>query len=125
MRARMITVVFCASVSLVSGCTAKTGEASTLATNTIVKDSLEEVHVGQLQWKDLYDSLKIPFFAEGGSLAIVHGKPFDPTYHGEYIVRFDMPKGYKIPPHWHPMAENAVVLEGEYMLGNGTSRNFC
>jgi len=120
-QARVISIALCMSLSLMVACASKAGEAQALATKTTTTDSLEEVHVGQLHWLDLHDDMKIPFFAKGGSLAIVHGLPFDSTYHGEYIVRFDLPKGYKVPPHWHPMAENVTVLEGEYLLGNGAT----
>lgn len=119
MQLRPIPLALCLSLSLSSACASKGGEASALETPTTTKDSLEEMHLGQLHWLDLHDDMKIPFFAKGGSLAIVHGQPFDSTYHGEYIVRFDLPKAYKVPPHWHPMAENVTVLEGEYLLGNG------
>ena len=121
MQARIIPIALFISMSLIGACASKGGDASALETNTSVPDSLEEMHAVQLRWLDLHDDMKIPFFAKGGSLAIVHGRPFDSTYHGEYIVRFDLPKAYKVPPHWHPMAENVTVLEGEYLLGNGTN----
>jgi quercetin dioxygenase-like cupin family protein len=35
------------------------------------------------------------------------------------VIRLAFPDGYKFPPHWHPMAENVTVLEGDFMLGMG------
>jgi quercetin dioxygenase-like cupin family protein len=60
---------------------------------------------------------EIPGFDSGVKIAAVHGDPNATS--GFYVIRLALPDGYKIPPHWHPMAENATVLEGELMLGMG------
>ena len=61
--------------------------------------------------------IEIPGFASGLKIAVVHGDPNATS--GSYVIRLVFPDGYKIPPHWHPMAENATVLEGEFMLAMG------
>ncbi len=30
-----------------------------------------------------------------------------------------VPDGYTVPPHWHPTAENLVILSGSLMMGVG------
>jgi quercetin dioxygenase-like cupin family protein len=50
-------------------------------------------------------------------LAVVEGDPIATT--GHYTVRFKMPDGYKIAPHWHPKRENVTVLSGNLKVGMG------
>jgi quercetin dioxygenase-like cupin family protein len=61
--------------------------------------------------------IEIPGFDSGLKMAVVHGDPNATS--GFYVIRLAFPDGYKVPPHWHPMAENGTVLEGELMLGMG------
>jgi quercetin dioxygenase-like cupin family protein len=61
--------------------------------------------------------IEIPGFDSGLKIAAVHGDPNATS--GFYVIRLAFPDGYKFPPHWHPMAENVTVLEGEFMLGMG------
>ncbi len=50
-------------------------------------------------------------------IAIVSG---DPTRSGDpFVLRIKMPDGERIPPHWHPQAENVTVLQGTMVLGQG------
>ena len=61
--------------------------------------------------------IEVPGFASGVKIAVVHGDPNATS--GFYVIRLAFPDGYKFPPHWHPMAENLTVLEGEFLLGMG------
>lgn len=50
-------------------------------------------------------------------VAVVQG---DPVKSGvPYVVRFKVPDGEKIAPHWHPMDEQITVLQGTFVLGMG------
>ena len=49
-------------------------------------------------------------------MAVVTG---DPTQAQPFVVRAQMPAGYKIPPHWHPTDEHITVLSGTVALGMG------
>ena len=64
-----------------------------------------------LKWGDPPPSLPA-----GAKLAVVQGDPSQP---GPFVVRVQMPAGYKIAPHWHPGVENVTVLAGTVALGMG------
>lgn len=55
-------------------------------------------------------------FPAGAKMAVERG---DPTKSGEFVVRFQFPAGYKIPPHWHPFDEHVRVMSGEFIAGMG------
>ena len=57
-----------------------------------------------------------PSFPAGAKFAVVDG---DPAATGNVTVRFVMPAGYKIAPHWHPTDEHVTVLAGTLSLGMG------
>ena len=57
-----------------------------------------------------------PSLPAGAKLAVVSGDPGKPA---PYVVRVQMPAGYKIMPHWHPTDENVTVLSGTFALGMG------
>jgi quercetin dioxygenase-like cupin family protein len=52
----------------------------------------------------------------GMRVAVVSGDPSQPQ---PYVLRAQMPAGYRIPPHWHPTTENITVLSGTVALGMG------
>ena len=64
-----------------------------------------------LKWGDPPPSLPA-----GARLAVVSG---DPTQAQPFVIRAQMPAGYKIAPHWHPGTENVTVLSGTVALGMG------
>lgn len=64
-----------------------------------------------LKWGDPPPSLPA-----GAKLAVVQGDPSQP---GPFVVRLQVPAGYKIAPHWHPGVENVTVLAGTAALGMG------
>ena len=57
-----------------------------------------------------------PVFPPGAKFAVIAG---DPATTGLVTVRFEMPAGYKIPPHFHPTDEHVTVLKGSFSLGMG------
>jgi anti-sigma factor ChrR (cupin superfamily) len=36
-----------------------------------------------------------------------------------YVIRLKMPANYKIPAHYHPVAEAVTVISGEFSVGMG------
>ena len=66
---------------------------------------------GELKWGDAPPSLP-----PGAKMAVVQG---DPTQAQPFVVRAQVPAGYKVPPHWHPGDENITVLSGTVALGMG------
>jgi quercetin dioxygenase-like cupin family protein len=66
----------------------------------------------ELQWTDAP-----PALPRGAKLAVLQG---DPSASGEVVtVRLKMPKGYKIPPHFHPTDEAVTVISGSFSMGMG------
>jgi quercetin dioxygenase-like cupin family protein len=65
----------------------------------------------QLQWKDAPPSLP-----PGAKAAVLEG---DPRQEGLFTMRLQIPKGYRIPPHWHPAFEHVTVISGAFHMGLG------
>jgi quercetin dioxygenase-like cupin family protein len=55
-------------------------------------------------------------FPHGAKMAVVSG---DPTKSGPFTVQLKMPKGYRIPPHFHPTDEHVTVKSGTLLVGMG------
>jgi len=53
----------------------------------------------------------------GARVAVLEGDPAKP---GPFRIRVDMPDGYEVRPHHHPMSEQVRALEGTALLGRGT-----
>src|SRR6059058_5421060 len=49
----------------------------------------------------------------GAKMAVLEG---DPTKEGPFVVRFQFPEGYHIPPHTHPKTERVTVISGTLFL---------
>jgi quercetin dioxygenase-like cupin family protein len=49
-------------------------------------------------------------------MAVLEG---DPTKEGPFVVRFQFPDGYHIPPHTHPKTERVTVISGTMLLAMG------
>ena len=43
----------------------------------------------------------------------------DPTKEGPFVVRFQFPEGYHVPPHTHPRTEHVTVISGALYLAMG------
>lgn len=50
-------------------------------------------------------------------VAVLTGEPAKP---GPYTFLLHCTDGYKIAPHWHPGAENLVILQGSMAIGMGS-----
>lgn len=57
-----------------------------------------------------------PMLPKGAKIAVLAGNPAES---GLISMRLMVPAGYKIPAHWHPMAEQVTVLSGSINLGMG------
>lgn len=57
-----------------------------------------------------------PGLPAGAQMAVLDGDPGKP---GSFSLRVKLPDGYKVAPHWHPTAENLLVLSGTLMVGMG------
>ncbi len=57
-----------------------------------------------------------PSLPPGSKMAVISGDPAKP---GPFVVRIQMPSGYRVPPHWHPAAEDVTVLSGTLAVGMG------
>jgi len=66
---------------------------------------------GELKWGD-----PPPVLEKGATFAVVSG---DPGKTGLFVVRLQMPAGYRIAPHWHPTDEHVTVISGTFALGMG------
>jgi quercetin dioxygenase-like cupin family protein len=52
----------------------------------------------------------------GAKMAALEG---DPTKEGPFVVRFQFPDGYYIPPHTHPKTERVTIISGTGYLAAG------
>ena len=57
-----------------------------------------------------------PSLPPGSKMAVLSG---DPTQAVPFVIRAQMPAGYKVPPHWHPTDEHITVISGTVALGMG------
>jgi ketosteroid isomerase-like protein len=64
-----------------------------------------------IKWSDPPPSLP-----PGSKIAVISG---DPSKAGPFVVRAQVPAGYRVPPHWHPGDENLTILSGTVALGMG------
>ena len=64
-----------------------------------------------IEWKDGPAALP-----PGAKMAALEG---DPTKGGPFVVRFQFPDGYHIPPHTHPKTERVTVISGAVYLAAG------
>lgn len=55
-------------------------------------------------------------FPAGAKMAVMQG---DPSKSQLFTVRLDMPKGYRIPAHFHPTDEHITVISGNFLVGMG------
>ena len=55
-------------------------------------------------------------FPAGAKMAVLQG---DPSKADLFTVRLEMPKGYKVAPHFHPTDEHITVISGNFLVGMG------
>jgi hypothetical protein len=66
--------------------------------------------------KDLKFGPAPPALPPGAQMAVLKGDPGKP---GAFVVRLQVPGGYRIPPHWHSQDEALTVISGTLFLGMG------
>jgi len=71
------------------------------------------LNAADLKWGDAP-----PVLPKGGQIAVLYGNP---SAKGRFALRFRMPDGYRIAPHWHSMDEQLTVLSGTLVLHMGDS----
>ena len=52
----------------------------------------------------------------GVKIAVLDGNP---AQAGPFVYRLSFPANAKVPPHYHPITENATVVSGTVNLGHG------
>ena len=57
-----------------------------------------------------------PRIPRGAKMSVLEG---DPRKAGPFTMRVSFPDGYRIGPHFHPVAEQVTVLQGTYRWGVG------
>jgi quercetin dioxygenase-like cupin family protein len=57
-----------------------------------------------------------PSLPPGSKIAVISGDPSKP---GPFVIRAQVPAGYRIAPHWHPGDENLTIFTGTVALGMG------
>src|SRR4030095_4840123 len=59
-----------------------------------------------------------PALPTGARMSVREGAP---TKEGPFVVRFQFPDGYHIPPHTHPKTERVTVISGNLYLAAGAT----
>ncbi|MFL5545741.1 MAG: DUF4440 domain-containing protein [Gemmatimonadaceae bacterium] len=88
--------------------------AASSATIPMEMGEMKVVAANALTWSDF----SRPGFDPGMKLAVLRG---DPGAKGPYVVRLQLPAGYRVPLHWHPGVENLSVVSGTFRLGMGNT----
>jgi ketosteroid isomerase-like protein len=57
-----------------------------------------------------------PGLPPGGKVAVISG---DPTQAAPFVLRAQLPAGYKVAPHWHATTEHLTILSGTLSVGMG------
>jgi quercetin dioxygenase-like cupin family protein len=73
---------------------------------------LLSVRPSEVQWKD-----GPPGLPKGSKFAVLEGGPAQAGY---FSMRLKFPAGFRIPPHTHPQPERLTVIEGTYLVGQGS-----
>ena len=82
-----------------------TAPADTMEAHTIVPPQ-------EIKWAPAPDVLP-----PGAKAAVLFGNP---DKEGLFVLRLKFPKGYRVPPHTHPVDEVLTVISGTFGLGMGT-----
>jgi hypothetical protein len=64
-----------------------------------------------LEWK-----AAPPVLPAGAQIAVLEG---DPAKEGPFTIRLQLPAGYKVQPHTHPVIEHVTVITGNFGIGLG------
>ena len=55
-------------------------------------------------------------FPAGARMAVMQG---DPSKSQLFTIRLDLPKGYRVAPHFHPTDEHLTIIKGDFLVGMG------
>jgi quercetin dioxygenase-like cupin family protein len=86
---------------------------------SLTLSSAEETQPGDMH---LYPAASIEWktgpaaLPPGAKMAVLEG---DPTKEGPFVVRFQFPDGYHVPPHTHPKTERVTMISGTLYLATG------
>ena len=86
---------------------------------SLTRSSTEETQPGDMH---LYSVASIEWktgpaaLPPGAKMAVLEG---DPTKEGPFVVRFQFPDGYHVPPHTHPKTERVTIISGTLYLATG------
>ncbi len=84
-------------------------------TMTVASAAAQSTHVlvpaDKVQWGPAP-----PQLPAGAQVSVLEGNPAEK---GAMTLRLKFPADYKIPPHWHSMAERVTVLSGALHVGMG------
>jgi quercetin dioxygenase-like cupin family protein len=83
----------------------------TLALLTLLPLQLSRAQSGGEKWGPAP-----AIFPAGARMAVMQG---DPSKTELFTVRLDLPKGYRIPPHFHPTDEHLTIIKGTFLVGMG------
>src|SRR6185437_16643754 len=73
-----------------------------------MSDNQSFVSPKDIKWGDAPPSLP-----KGAKIAVLRG---DPGQSGPFVIRIEVPAGYKVPPHWHSQDEALTVISGTFYL---------
>jgi quercetin dioxygenase-like cupin family protein len=107
----LAAVVLLGSQSALAGDPAKKAQEKGASEKAASGKEAVTVMPGDIKWGDVP-----PDLPKGAQLAVLHG---DPAKKAVFTLRLKMPKGYKIPPHWHTNDEQLTILSGTFVLHMG------
>ena len=106
-------------LALAAACQARVSGDSEDLTRTQEQTEQTPPHVihtpTSIQWQDGPPSLP-----PGAKMAILEGHP---SLAGPITIRFRVPNGYEVKPHYHPVIEHTTVVSGTLYWGFGNTFN--
>jgi quercetin dioxygenase-like cupin family protein len=115
---RLLMLTTFLGIGLYAGCSEDGGGAADpTSTSQVPAASAAQVGAHQDMTDDIQWVPAPPQYPPGALFALLQGNP---SVAGEpFAVRFRMPRGYTIPPHWHPGEEAVTVIKGTLLFGMG------
>lgn len=99
---------------LLGGCERRPGPEAGAALDRAGDDPLAKTAAARdaaLDWQPVP-----PVLPPGARVAVLEG---DAAQAGPFRFRLEMPDGYEARPHYHPVSETIVVIEGTFLHGRG------
>jgi quercetin dioxygenase-like cupin family protein len=85
--------------------------AGVTALSAIAATAATAVNPADLKWGPAPTGLP-----KGATMAVLAGDPNKPE---RFLIRLNLPPGYRIPPHRHPSDEYVTVISGDFRVGMG------